>query len=132
MASGNIDLGSDAAERWTFLLLVAGHLLFVVALFTAGPLIGENTLYVIALLFGLPLAVLGRGDRRLAGAVVFVAGDRLRARAWVLVAGFGLVHYGAVLCATKSVHVPFTGEGFTDSPWVPGAIGGLIGAAGSF
>jgi hypothetical protein len=119
MENGGIELGFDAAERRTFLLLAAGHLLFAAALFTVAPLIEENGLYAIAPLFGVPLALLGRGDRRLV-------------RALVLVVGFGLVHYGAVYCAVKSVRVPFTGEGFTDSLWIPGAIGGLIGAAGSF
>lgn len=116
---GGVDFGLDAAERRTFLLLVAGHLLFVAAMFTVAPQIGENGLYWIAPLFGLPLAVLGRGDRRLV-------------RALVLILGFALIHYAAVFCAIKSVRVPFTGGGFTDSPWVPGAIGGSIGAVGSF
>jgi hypothetical protein len=114
-----MDFTLSAGERRTFLLLAAGHVLFVAALFTVAERFHEYGLYVIAPLFGLPLAVMGRGDRRLV-------------RALVLLLGFALVHYGAVFCATQSFHIPYSESGFTEEVWVSGAIGGAIGAGGAF
>jgi hypothetical protein len=120
IAAGGLDLGLDRTELRTFLALAAGHLLFAAGLFTIAPLIQDYGLYAITPLFGLPLLVFGPKDR-------------LAVRALVLLAGITAVHYFAVYLANESVAIPFSGHpGFIDSPWAPGAIGGLVGATGSF
>ncbi len=117
MALGRLGFGRD--EWRTFLLLVAGHLLFVAALFVRGGFLGNLQIHVSIALFGLPLLLFGQRDR-------------IVARGLVLLIGFSLVHYCAFKLAQTSFRVPFSGEGLTDSPWVPGAIGGAVGAAGAF
>ena len=108
----------NAAERRVFLLLAAGHVMFAVALLTLAERLGDYGLYAITPLFGLPL-------------VLFGPRDRWRVRASVLLLGFALIHYAAVFFAGRSFRIPFSGQGFTDSLWIAGAIGGLVGAAGS-
>ncbi len=114
-----LDPGLDRAELRTFLALAGGHLLFVAGMFVIAPLIGDYGLYAITPLYFLPLLAVGPKDQ-------------LAVRAAVLLLGITVVHYFAVFLAIKSIAMPFSGQqGFTDSPWVPGAIGGLVGAMGS-
>jgi hypothetical protein len=118
-APAALDFRLSPAERWTFLWLAAGHLLFAIVLMAGGEALGDNGLYLITPLFGLPLVLLGPRDR-------------LAARAFVLLIGFAAVHYGAVWLARNSYAVPFTGAGFTSDIGLCGAIGGAVGAAVSF
>jgi hypothetical protein len=118
-ARAGLDFGLSRTERRTFLALVAGHALFVLALFTVAEHLGEYGLYLITPLFGLPLLVTGPKAR-------------FAARALVLLVGFPLLHFAAATLARQCYRVPFAGEGFTDSLWLCGAIGGVAGAAGSF
>jgi hypothetical protein len=118
-ARSRFDPGLDAAELRTFLLLLGGHVLFFAVFFAAGALLEGNSLYLAAAVYGLPLVLFGPRDRRLE-------------RVLVLLVGIGVIHFCAVYLAIQSVPIPFTRPGLTDSVWVPGAIGGLVGAAGTF
>ena len=113
------DFGLNAGERRTLYALVAGHLLFVAALFTVAEWLGDYGLYIVTILYGLPLLLVGPRDR-------------IAVRALVLLAGFPALHWAAASLARQAYSVPFTGQGFTDSMALCGAIGGAIGAAGSF
>jgi len=111
--------GLNPAERRTFVALAFGHLLFAAALFTVAKGLGENAIYYLTPLFGLPL-------------LLVAPRERIAARAFVVLIGFAAVHYGATAIAQQSYAFPFTGDGFTSSEGLCGAIGGAIGAVGSF
>jgi hypothetical protein len=113
------DFALSPEQRRAFLLMLAGHLLYAIAFYLAGMWLQIEYFNVwITPLFALPLLIWGPRDR-------------LAVRALVLLVGFTAVHYVAMWAAISSVPIPTGRSGLSDSPWVPGAIGGAIGGIGS-
>jgi hypothetical protein len=116
--------GMNAAEFATFKWLVLGHALFAGAVWF-GFSYEFNDYTLLTPLFGLPLAVMGPRERRVT-------------RALVLLIGLTLIHWaawsGAVASYTPDPNAPLFAPASMPGIWqfLPGAVGGLIGAAGSF
>jgi hypothetical protein len=119
------DIGLSGTEFATFKWLVLGHILFMAGLWLGSSVVAEYGFLWLTPLYGLPLLVMGPKDRHLV-------------RAFVLLLGVPAIHYcawaGAVASYTSDPSAPLFTERSMPGIWqlLPGAAGGLIGAAGSF